>query len=101
MEVSDENIKSKILNAIRNEKANRDGVYAYLAPYMAYLLHKDVYTHVRIKRGGAMSSNTISVDDFRSDGTAEIGTWANSGDYANVDNDLSKFTDKILNLVTV
>jgi len=44
--------------------------------------------------------NTISVDDFRADGTAEIGTWAGHGDYANVDNDLAIFTDRFLDLVT-
>lgn len=101
MDVQDDDIRSKILNAINNEKAKRDGVFDYLAPYMAHVLYKNVYADVRIKRGGGLSSNTISIDELRPDGTAECGTWSNSGDYANVDQNLAKFTEKILNMVTV
>jgi len=101
MEVKDEDIKNKILNAIRNDKANRDGVFDYLAPYMAYFIHKNIYVHVRIKREAGLSSNTISVEELRLDGTAECGTWSYSDDYSYVDQSLAKFTEKLLSLVAV
>lgn len=101
MGTNDDEIKGKILNAISNKKAKDDGVFDYLAPYMANILHKDVHVHIRIKREGSLSCNTISVDLLREDGTAECGAWVESRDDVSVDQSLAKFTDKILKLVAV
>lgn len=101
LEIKDDDIKSKILNAIRHKKAKDDGVFDYLAPYMAYLLHKSVYSHVRVIREGSVSSNEISVDDLRPDGTAECGTWYDSKDDVSVDQSMAIFADKLLAMVSV
>lgn len=101
LDIKDEDIKDKILDAIKDVRAIKDGVFDYLVPYMAYILHNNVYANVRIKRGSDLSTNMVGVDYFRPDGTADCGTWIDSSVNKYVDQNLTKFVDSLLDMVSM
>ena len=98
LDKSDEEIKERILDAMKQRTANSEGIFKYLGAYLVYFEDSRLDRQVRY-RSSSRDANMLEVNDIDGDGIATVSFYVSANDDVKADERIKERLYQVLGLV--